>query len=221
MVNPCSFGQSCPKPWVIPIDLVNPYVVDRYASYWSLVDIDTSWLRRQRSGWHLTAITGSRKRITSNPAVKWPLHGWLRRWCPRGRGHHLATPVLYPSGIPRDRTYLRTPWLHRPYTVYTYRTPPCRTPVIHAQASRTGTRPSDNGHMRTSVRHTCCTSTRMYTCGTVTDRTPKKPHSYRPYPTAVLPVVQCRTLTITDHSVHIGTTPLGLTGVITGWEPVR
>lgn len=66
-----------------------------------------SVIRRRVSGWHLPAMTGSRKRITSHNAGKWPLR------------HRLRRTVLPWRTVLRARTSLRTDLL---YTAVRYGT---------------------------------------------------------------------------------------------------
>ena len=92
---------------------------DRRMTYWCIYP---SWSRRPVSGWHCTPVCGSRKRITANCGVQWPLrHGlrcWTRtRWSSSNRARPWCTPAVH-RAVP--------PWV----ILYTGRTP-CCTSVGH------------------------------------------------------------------------------------------
>jgi len=151
--------------------------MDRFASYgltgqsvgyWSF---DTSWLRRQRSGWLWWAIASSRKRITGNDAHQRPLHDWLRRWCP------VRLDITWPSlGGSTPAVPLRIPT-----TLGTPATGPLpHTAVLpavhwlHAQTSRAWTMSSDICYLRTNVRLTLRTLIGPLVNPYVVPQTPKE-----------------------------------------------
>jgi len=149
--------------------------------------INTSWFRRQGSGWHLLAIWCSRKRITPYAANRWPLRHCLRR-SSHGRLRGCSCAAVPPWV---------TPAVHRCTSVHSVYSPVVHRQSVHSVYSpvvhRRGTPTWYTG--RTPTWYTGRTlpySDRLETTGAGTDRL-----RHRPYTIAYT----CTSATASVHSV--------------------